>query len=913
MEKMPAFVAVDLETTGLEFEKDEIIEVALVRFENGVPTENVDYLVKPTTAVLRPFIESLTGITNADIADAPDFASVAGSICSFIGDLPIVAHNATFDSKFLKNTMEKVGIPFDHAVWDSLTLSRIAFQDVPNHRLDTLTQELNIERSRAHRALPDAEACGKLFVMSYEKIAKMDAWLLDALTRVAEGSDWEKLFGLPDGADAGNGAPADLQVPAFAMPAKAASAGALPHARMPRVDEFFKEGGLLSTVIEGFTVRKNQQEFASCVERNIHKGGLSVIEAPTGSGKSLAYLVAAANKAADGERVIISTATRALQEQLWNHDIPQVKSLYGDKLKAAILKGRDNYICFRKFVEVLKAPRTLLAPEERDSFMAIIPWALSTTKGDINESSSFSHGRNRVLWSKLSSSAATCEGEKCPFYAKCPALCAKRAAVEANLLLVNHALFLADLSLDFALLPTYEHVIFDEAHRLPDASNQGFGRTVSFFGFRNVAKTLLPAKDGQGGLISEIVARIAVEDEAARSECGQLVNDISETEKALHRFFMKIGKKLSKQKLTKDSLTYSNGILAEYDADPKPVLDQFEIARSRANSLSVLLAGMRPLEGLLKDLSGRMEELNRFIVDFEFLVKAGRTGWVFYMEEPFNPHTLKMHAYPLHSGEIWKEKFYPWVKSATFVSATLAVQGDLTYYVDRMGMSSLERKRPFLKVFAESATSGDRRSVMVARYLPKPSLPEYVTELNSTLVEVLPDIEENAMVLFTNIATMMKAQAALAPAFAAKGKLLLCQHVDGALDGLIAMFRKSRGACLLGCQSLWEGVDFPGDALKLLVVTKLPFPNPSDPLVAGISAEMKSKGENVFKTYYIPEAFMELRQGLGRLLRSETDSGKVLILDNRIVNEPYGKSFARIWDMKHLVANTVDDIKKFTT
>ncbi len=904
MEKVPAFVAVDLETTGLEFDKDEIIEVALVRFENGVPMENVDFLVKPTTAVLRPFIESLTGITNADIAEAPDFASVAGKICTFIGDLPIVAHNASFDSKFLKNTMEKVGISFEHAVWDSLTLSRIAFQDVPNHRLDTLTQELNIERSRAHRALPDAEACGKLFVMSYEKIAKMDAWLLNALTRVAEGSDWERLFGTAVG---------ELQAPAFAMPAKADVTGALPHARMPRVDEFFKEGGLLSQVIENYSVRKNQQEFASSVERNIHKGGLSVIEAPTGSGKSLAYLVAAANKAADGERVIISTATRALQEQLWNHDIPQIKSLYGEKLRPAILKGRDNYICFRKFVEVLKSPRTLLAPEERDSFMAIIPWALSTQKGDINESSSFSHSRNRVLWSKLSSSASTCDGEKCPFYAKCPALCAKRAAVESNLLLVNHALFLADLSLDFALHPTYEHVVFDEAHRLPAASNQSFGRTVSFFGFRNVAKTVLPAKDGQGGLLAEIAARIAVEDEAARNECMQLVTDLSETEKALHRFFMKIGKKLSKQKLSKDSLTYANGILAEYDADPKPVLDQFEIARSRANSLLVLLAGMRQLEGLLKDLSGRMEELNRFIVDFEFLVKAGRVGWVFYMEEPFNPHTLKMHAYPLHSGEIWKEKFYPWVKSATFVSATLAVQGDLTYFVDRMGMGALERKRPYLKVFPESATSGDRRSVMVTRYLPKPSLPEYVTELNSTLVEVLPSIEENTMVLFTNIATMMKAQAALAPAFAAKGKLLLCQHVDGALDGLIAMFRKSRGACLLGCQSLWEGVDFPGDALKLLVVTKLPFPNPSDPLVAGVSAEMKSKGENVFKTYYIPEAYMELRQGLGRLLRSETDSGKVLILDNRIVNEPYGKSFARIWDMKQVVANTVDDIKKFTT
>ena len=174
MEKIPAFVAVDLETTGLEFEKDEIIEVALVRFENGAPVDSVDYLVRPESAKLRPFIESLTGISNEDIAGAEDFASLAGKISAFFGDMPLVAHNAMFDSRFLKNALEKVGIPFDNPVWDSLTLSRIAYQDVPNHRLDTLTQVLNIERSRAHRALPDAEACGKLFVMEYEKIASLD-------------------------------------------------------------------------------------------------------------------------------------------------------------------------------------------------------------------------------------------------------------------------------------------------------------------------------------------------------------------------------------------------------------------------------------------------------------------------------------------------------------------------------------------------------------------------------------------------------------------------------------------------------------------------------------------------------------------------------------------------------------------
>ena len=346
MEKIPAFVAVDLETTGLEFDKDEIIEVALVRFENGAPVDSLDCLVKPTTAVLRPFIETLTGISRADLETAEDFAGVAGKICSFIGDLPLVAHNANFDSKFLKQSMKKVGIAFDNVrVWDSLTLSRIAYQDVPNHRLDTLVQELGIERSRAHRALPDADACGKLFVMAYEKIGKLDPWLLAAFGRIAEGSDWEPLFEKKG----------ELPQAQFALP-DVPPASSLPTGKAPRVSEFFKEGGLLSGAIDGFKVRAGQQEYASCVERNMHKGGLCVLEAPTGSGKSLAYLVSAANKAVTGERVVISTATHALQSQLWDRDIPAIMPLYNGALKPAILKGRDNYLCLRKLSEILEAP-----------------------------------------------------------------------------------------------------------------------------------------------------------------------------------------------------------------------------------------------------------------------------------------------------------------------------------------------------------------------------------------------------------------------------------------------------------------------------------------------------------------------------------------------------------------------------
>lgn len=905
MEKIPNFVAVDLETTGLDFEKDEIIEVALVRFENGEPSESVDFLVKPVAAELRPFIESLTGISKGDLEGAEPFAAVASKIFNFIGEMPIVAHNANFDSKFLKQTFKKVGINFDeHPVWDSLTVSRIAYQNIPNHRLDTLVQELNIPRSRAHRALPDADACGRLFVMALSKIMQQDAWLCDALSKVAVGSDWSRLWPVVNSVSLEPCVKLP-EVPLENAPSKGES---------PRVSDFFSEGGILSRNMPGYQARHNQQDFASVVERNMHKGGLCVLEAPTGSGKSLSYLIAAANKAVSGERVVISTATRALQEQLWNHDIPSIIGLYDGMLKPSILKGRENYLCLRKFHEIMNAPDKMLLPEERDSFMAIIPWVYETLSGDVNECASFSQGRNRILWSKMASSAKSCLGEKCPHYNRCPAMAAKRKAMNSNLLLVNHSLFLSDLAVDFALLPLYEHIVFDEAHRLPEMSRQSMGRSVSFFGIRNVIKTLIPSRTKQDGLIAQIESLLPAENVQQHELCANLIEALSETEKCLHRFFMKIGKKLAKQKNGKNGFAYVGSIMAEYDADPSAFSDQCAKALGIADALVAALNAEKenPAQGLVGDLNGRMTEISRFVSDFEFLTKASREDWTFFMEEPFNPHTIKLHAYPLNSSSVWREKFYPWIKSATFTSATLSVQGDLTYYIRKMGMDSLSgKKTPFLRVYNEPGAKENRYEVMIAKYLPKPSEGGYAEALNETLCEVLPKVEDNTLVLFTSIAAMMKAQAALAPVFAEKNKLLLCQHVDGSLDGLVAMFRKERGACLLGCLSLWEGVDFPGDALKVLVVTKLPFPNPMEPLVAGVSAKMKSEGLNPFKDFYVPEAFMEMRQGLGRLIRSESDSGKVLILDNRIVTEHYGKTFSRIWNMKQQVASSVADIGSF--
>lgn len=904
MRKIPDFVAVDLETTGLEFEKDEIIEVALVRFENGEPKDNLDFLVKPTSAVLRPFIEKLTGISTADLESAESFADVAGKICKFIGDSPLVAHNALFDSKFLKTALLKVGIDYEsHVFWDSLTFSRIAYQDAPNHRLETLVQMLNIERSRAHRALPDADACGRLFAMAYEKISSMDPWLVSALKRISVGSDWEGVLGKTT---------QKFKAPEYKLP-EVPAPDALPHEMAPRVSEFFKENGFLSMFIENFVPRESQQDYASIVERNMHKGGICVLEAPTGSGKTLAYLITAANKAVSGERVVISTATKALQEQLWTKDIPEIAKIYNGKLIPAILKGRDNYLCLRKFEEIAESPASLLLPEERDSFMALLPWVLTTETGDVNECASFSVARSRVLWSKIASNASSCLGEKCPRYSICPAFAAKRRAMGANIVLINHSLFLADLNLDFALLPPYEHIVFDEAHRLPSVSSQVLSRNISFFSFRNIIKTLVSSRGSDDGLIYEIKKRLSAGDTEAVEKLDKLTFTLNEMEKALHRLFMKIGKKLGKMKGNgRGSLVFKNGILADYEADPTTFMDAYAAVNAAGAEALKSLDGIKGVDGFVNDMSGRLSEMARFMQDFDFIAKAGRSDWVFSLEEPFNPHTLKMHANPIHFNSVWNEKFYPWVKSATFTSATLSIMKSLDYFMQRMGLNRLaSTKKPFYRVFAEEPVKSDRRSIFIAKYLPKPSAPEFGDALNDSLVKILPNVEENSLVLFTSVAAMMKAQQVLAPVFAEKNKLLLCQNVDGATDGLVSMFRSSRGACLLGCQSLWEGVDFPGDALKLLVITKLPFPNPVEPLVAGISNEMKEKGENPFKNYFVPEAYMEMRQGLGRLLRTEKDSGKVLILDNRVITEHYGKSFQKIWDFKQKFIFSADDVKKF--
>lgn len=904
------FVAIDIESTGLDHEKDEVIEVALVRFQNGLAVDHYQTLVKPSQEV-RAFIHTLTGISADDLANAPVFGDVADSIRSFIGNFPLVAHNAQFDSRFLKQAFARIGQVIENqAIYDTLLLSRIIWQDVTNHRLETLIASLGIERAASHRALPDAQACGELFVLSIQKFQDFSASIRFELARLAKGTVWESLFATLSPTE---------PTPFILASENATTPKGAPQGKVPnRVRDYFAPNGALSRTVPGYVANEQQQHYAEIVERNLFMGGLAVLEAGTGTGKSLGYLVPAAVKAAvNGERVVISTATRALQEQLLQKDIPLLEPIMGGKLKAAIVKGRNNYLCLRKFHEHLDHAELLLPVDEREAMMPLLPWVERTTTGDANESGGFHIGRNRQLWAKLASESSTCVGSSCAYYQQCFGLGARRKAAEANLVLVNHALFLQDLATDFAILPTYEHIVFDEAHRLPQAAHEVFGKRIWFFRYRNQVKILVHVRNPKHGLLAELETWLSTQ--LGDSEALPFVQlsektrqGVQEAEKHLHRFFLRIGKNL-KRFADRDGLRYSQPLAIEADADPKPALNELDSLLASMRELMEKLVEVPGSAAFQRDLEGSRKELESFRRDFEFVTHSSNEDWAFWMEEPGNPHTLVLWAQPIEPGKQFAAKFYPWIKSALFTSATMSVQGGLEYYMERMGMHLIESespKRPFARILDMPFDVDARRQILIADFLPKPNEKAFQAAMDEVLCAILPEIPVSSMVLFTALSALGKSHDALAPLFAARNRNLLSQHTDGAIDNLVEIFRKSKGSCLIGAQMLWEGVDLPGDALEFLVIPKLPFPTPGDALVQARGDLARARGGNSFKDVFIPEAVLALRQGMGRLIRGKEDKGVVLLLDPRLIHENYGKSFTRMWGGRHRVVHSLAELKE---
>ncbi|MBU8899652.1 ATP-dependent DNA helicase [Corallococcus sp. H22C18031201] len=621
------------------------------------------------------------------------------------------------------------------------------------------------------------------------------------------------------------------------------------------VDSLLGPGGALQEALPAYEHRPEQLQMARAVERAFSEHSYLLAEAGTGTGKTLAYLVPAL---LSGRRVVVSTATKTLQDQVFFKDLPLLREKMGLKFEAAYLKGRSNYLCLHRYESFAKDPQ-FPSREEARQWPRLKAWVGETKTGDRAE---LDLPESFGAWSRLSTTSETCLGSRCPLYETCFVTRMRKAAEAADLLVVNHHLFFADLSLRSSgkrvegVLPWYDAVVFDEAHALEDAASGNFGYGVSNFRLEELARdasALLPATDERHTTLSALAARVRTHAEAFFNQAPRALG-LSGAESSVA--------------LRPESLAKLSGAM--------------EQVREGLAALASFAAGEREPE--LAAIHRRGEEM---VEQLSFLEKAESADHVYWAES--RGRGVFLRASPIDVAKELRERLYGAVDTVVFTSATLAADSRFDFFASRMGMYD-DEGQPVARVRTLSVPSPfdfPRQSALyLPTHLPDPSAPGFIEAASEEILELCQVTGGRAFVLFTSLRNMVRAYELVA------GRLMVPALLQGERPKaqLLESFR-STPSVLFAAHSFWEGVDVPGDALSLVIIDRLPFASPGDPLVAARIRQLEARGEEPFEQYQLPQAALALRQGFGRLIRTQADRGIVAMLDRRIVTKGYGRVF----------------------
>ena len=619
---------------------------------------------------------------------------------------------------------------------------------------------------------------------------------------------------------------------------------------MPSLSDVFSPGGLLASRIPGYRLRPQQLEMAERIEAAIAANTVLVAEAGTGTGKTFAYLVPAL---LSGGKVIVSTGTKNLQDQLFSKDIPTVCQALGAPVQVALLKGRANYVCPYHLERALSEGR-FFSKEDAADVHRVARFAKKTKTGDKSECVDVPE--NSGVWALVTSTRENCLGQDCPYHKECFVLAARREALAADLVVVNHHLFFADVMLrdegTAELLPACNTVIFDEAHQLPETASLFFGNNVS------TSQVLDLARD------------VRVEGVASARDCLDLPSCCNVVEKAAKDLRLTLPVEPARFALT-----------------------QLQERAGFDNNLVGLIRELETLGALLETQAQRSEGLENCWRRAGELVASLRrwqsnadTDYVRWGET--YTHALQLNATPLVVANIMQKQMGGHPRAWIFTSATLAVQKDFSHYCAEMGLHEAD------SASWESPFDYGQQAVLYAPTgLPEPNTYAYTEAVVKAAFPVLEASRGRAFFLCTSLRAMYRTRELLEESLQRAGfDFPLLMQGEGSKNELLERFRRLGNAILVGSQSFWEGVDVRGEALSLVVIDKLPFAPPDDPVLSARIERMKEEGKNAFMDYQLPRAVINVKQGAGRLIRDETDRGVLMICDPRLINKHYGK---RIW------------------
>ncbi len=611
--------------------------------------------------------------------------------------------------------------------------------------------------------------------------------------------------------------------------------------------DIFGPGGVLSERHPGYEFRRSQLEMAELVDNAFLKHQHALIEAGTGTGKTLAYLIPAIQS---GRRVVISTATKSLQEQLFNKDVPFLQKYFAPNLKVALMKGRNNFLCRQK-VHLMEGQPVLKGMDEIDWFSQIRDWEKLTETGDRAELTFLPDDSD--LWNRIDARSDTCTSQKCPEFANCFITGMHQRAQEADLIIVNHHLFFADLAIrqdDFgSILPEYAAVIFDEAHEIEDVASDYFGRAVSSYKLDELARD------------AEQTLRLLQVSAPTVRRC------VTQLRERAHSFF--------------DAFPAREG---RYPFEPSERAGFLEQNREAYDSLAM---GLKRIEIELAALTTEPDEvinIARRAADVRrelaFLLENDEHNYVYWFER--RGKGVFLAATPIDVSEILREKLFDRFDTVVLTSATLAVAGHFDFLKQRLGLQAVtERVLPHEFDFREQALLYLPEALPDVRHA---SFPTHAAEEIARLLEIT---EGRAFCLFTSYVQMRDAFERVRSKV---GFPLLLQGT-APRSVLLERFKTTPNAVLFATASFWQGVDVPGEQLSCVIIDRLPFAVPSDPIVAARVRALKEDGRDAFAEYQVPEAVLALKQGFGRLIRSRSDRGILAILDTRIQRMRYGKIF----------------------
>ncbi len=880
------FVILDLETTGLNPEVDRVIQIALLKKHND-QLETLDFFVNPERSI-PAFVRRLTGFGDMDFSRYPRIEEIIDEVRDFIGEHLVIGHQITFDLTFIKNA----GLGIDQWL-DTLEWARIALPTESSYRLDNLVSD----EEGFHDARNDVRATYRLLEHIRASMGHLPQTTQRDL-RYLLGNEWDWW----QVAEGSSSLSSPLDHPR-AEQSSSVDLTSFSHHFNSR--DWLKNPANTDRNFDHFEKRPAQEAMITAVEEAYQEESIVMVEAGTGTGKSLAYLIPAVLESLkEGERTVVATYTLALQEQLWTKDLPMAKQDL--PLEIAMVKGRGQYVCLLKADEIRQT--TTVLNESRDRRMALarlLTFIALTDRGDMDAFNPSSRVA-RELWQDVIADRHACAGPRCPFAGSCYMRLARKRAEQSHLVVVNHALLAAHMA-NPVVLPDFDHVIIDEAHHFADVVERTFGMELMIGEFLRV----LAENSARNGLLDHLKTHPELFSpiEHVRSQAVMLQERMERLNEILLTQTPATDYHRQAIRVTQEVFDNWRGTVVEevIDACREAIQNLGHAAQDTWNAAEALWGDVVKNEPSwlwfqkwADDIADYSLQLDQWGAPTDETV-----SWWEVVNLDSTPQVIVRFG-PVDVAPIVADKLWDQVKTGVLTSATLSVAGDFEYMAQSLGIPSsrlraVKLPSPFdLKSNSLLAIPSD---------VPEVNSSEHLDSLARFLTHVVPGIQGRTLVLTTSHRSLRILSEKIRPILDQLGIVTLAQGLDGPSVRLIGQFKKSSRAVLIGAASLWEGVDVPGSDLSLVVIARLPFAAPGDPIEEARLERIQQSGQSPFYRRTLPQAILRFQQGFGRLLRTKTDRGVVVVYDPRVLRSRYGVKFLKALGGPSLLVKPHDQVQ----